>query len=76
MRQAAGRCGTLTFKLYASAALVEESSGAMGHRHVSDGCRTYWQAPADSVGQMGQELVDYAANSEGKEKKAGDVEVF
>merc|ERR1719323_1099621 len=36
------------------------------HRHVSDGYRTYWQAPLDSVKQMVQELVDYAAQTEGK----------
>jgi len=36
------------------------------HRHVSDGYRTYWQAPLDSVKQMVGELVDYAAKSEGK----------
>ena len=36
------------------------------HRRVSDGYRTYWQAPLDSVKQMVQELVDYAAKTEGK----------
>merc|ERR1712127_462096 len=36
------------------------------HRHVSDGYRTYWQAPVDSVKQMVQELIDYAATMEGK----------
>jgi len=36
------------------------------HRHVSDGYRTYWQAPLDTVKQMVQELVDYAAKTEGK----------
>merc|ERR1712051_207254 len=36
------------------------------HRHVSDGYRSYWQAPMDSVKQMVQELVDYAAKTEGK----------
>merc|ERR1712012_1188444 len=36
------------------------------HRHVSDGYRSYWQAPLDSVTQMVQELVDYAAQNEGK----------
>merc|ERR1719210_1953776 len=36
------------------------------HRHVSDGYRSYWQAPLDSVKQMVQELVDYAAKTEGK----------
>merc|ERR1719429_310897 len=36
------------------------------HRHVSDGYRSYWQAPLDSVTQMVQELVDYAARTEGK----------
>merc|ERR1719346_619547 len=36
------------------------------HRHVSDGFRSYWQAPLDSVKQMVQELVDYAAQDEGK----------
>merc|ERR1719461_2278872 len=36
------------------------------HRHVSNGYRSYWQAPLDSVTQMIQELVDYAARTEGK----------
>ena len=36
------------------------------HRHVSDGYRSFWQAPLDSVKQMVQELVDYAAKTEGK----------
>merc|ERR1719203_2684437 len=36
------------------------------HRHVSDGYRSYWQAPMDSVKQMIQELVDYAAKTGGK----------
>merc|ERR1711992_234432 len=36
------------------------------HRHVSDGYRSYWQAPVDTVKQMVQELVDYAAKNEGK----------
>merc|ERR1712241_985066 len=36
------------------------------HRHVSDGYRSYWQAPLDTVTQMVQELVDYAAQNEGK----------
>merc|ERR1712232_297639 len=36
------------------------------HRHVSDGYRSYWQAPLDTVTQMVQELVDYAARTEGK----------
>merc|ERR1712073_14447 len=36
------------------------------HRHVSDGYRTYWQAPLDSVKQMVDELIDYAAKNEGK----------
>jgi len=36
------------------------------HRHVSDGYRSYWQAPVDSVKAMVQELVDYAAKTEGK----------
>ena len=36
------------------------------HRHVSDGYRSYWQAPLDSVAQMVQELVDYAAQNVGK----------
>jgi len=36
------------------------------HRHVSDGYRSYWQAPLDSVQPMLQELVDYAAKTEGK----------
>merc|ERR1740129_1792205 len=35
------------------------------HRHVSDGFRMYWQAPVDSVTDMVQELVDYAASNEG-----------
>merc|ERR1712241_1015550 len=34
------------------------------HRHVSDGYRSYWQAPLDSVQQMLQELVDYASKTE------------
>merc|ERR1712241_1598412 len=36
------------------------------HRHVSDGYRSYWQAPLDSVQQMLQELVDYASKTEGQ----------
>merc|ERR1712209_282125 len=36
------------------------------HRHVSDGYRSYWNAPLDSVKQMVEELVDYAAKNEGK----------
>jgi len=36
------------------------------HRHVSDGYRTYWQAPLDSVKQMVDELIAYAAKNEGK----------
>jgi len=36
------------------------------HRHVSDGYRSYWEAPLDSVKQMVEELVDYAAKNEGK----------
>merc|ERR1719512_497670 len=36
------------------------------HRHVSDGYRSYWQAPGDSVKAIVQELVDYAAKTEGK----------
>merc|ERR1712176_1048464 len=36
------------------------------HRHVSDGYRSYWQAPLDSVKQMVGELTDYAAKNEGK----------
>merc|ERR1711884_279471 len=36
------------------------------HRHVSDGYRSYWEAPLDSVMQMVEELVDYAAKNEGK----------
>merc|ERR1719210_389233 len=36
------------------------------HRHVSDGYRSYWQAPLDTMTQMIQELVDYAARTEGK----------
>merc|ERR1719464_1000989 len=35
------------------------------HRHVCDGYRMYWQAPLGSVKQMVQELVDYAAKTEG-----------
>merc|ERR1739846_217982 len=35
------------------------------HRHASDGFRMYWQAPVDSVKQMIQELVDYAATLKG-----------
>jgi len=41
------------------------------HRNVSDGYRTYWQAPLDSVKQMVQELVDYAAKTEGKGEIVG-----
>merc|ERR1712209_48268 len=40
------------------------------HRHVSDGYRSYWQAPLDTVKTMLQELSDYAAKMEGK---GGDV---
>merc|ERR1712045_661668 len=36
------------------------------HRHVSDGYRSYWQAPLDSVKQMLQELVDFASKTEGQ----------
>jgi len=36
------------------------------HRHVSDGYRSYWQAPLDTVKPMVQELSDYAAKMEGK----------
>merc|ERR1719327_1479366 len=36
------------------------------HRHVSDGYRSYWQAPLDTVKTMLQELSDYAAKMEGK----------
>jgi len=36
------------------------------HRHVSDGYRSYWQAPLASVKTMVQELIDYAAKTEGK----------
>jgi len=36
------------------------------HRHASDGYRAYWQAPLDTVKDMVQELVDYAAKNEGK----------
>merc|ERR1719210_2248937 len=36
------------------------------HRHVSDGYRSYWQAPLDTVKTMLQELSDYAATMEGK----------
>merc|ERR1712051_19089 len=41
------------------------------HRHVSDGYRSHWQAPLDSVKQMVQELVDYAAKTEGKGEVVG-----
>merc|ERR1719410_2269837 len=41
------------------------------HRHVSDGFRMYWQAPIDSVSDMVQELVDCAANNEGKGDAVG-----
>merc|ERR1719414_2647349 len=34
------------------------------HRHVSDGYRSYWQAPLGSVQQMLEELVDFAASSQ------------
>jgi len=36
------------------------------HRHVSDGYRSYRQAPLDTVKPMVQELSDYAAKMEGK----------
>merc|ERR1712045_1114597 len=36
------------------------------HHHVSDGYRSYWQAPLDTVKTMLQELSDYAAKMEGK----------
>merc|ERR1712242_309800 len=36
------------------------------HRHVSDGFRVFWQAPVDSVKDMVQELVDYAAAAQGQ----------
>merc|ERR1719471_937658 len=36
------------------------------HRHVSDGYRSYWKAPLDSVQTMVQELIDFAAKTEGK----------
>ena len=36
------------------------------HRHVSDGFRMYWQALVDSVKQMVQKLVGYAAEAEGE----------
>merc|ERR1719203_2316504 len=36
------------------------------HCHASDDYTSYWQAPLDSVKQMVQELVDYAAKIEGK----------
>merc|ERR1719512_79647 len=36
------------------------------HRHVSDGYRSFWQAPLNTVTSMVQELVDYAAKNEGK----------
>merc|ERR1712079_106573 len=41
------------------------------HRHVSDGYRSYWQAPLDTVKTMLQELSDYAAKMEGKGKVVG-----
>merc|ERR1712127_15071 len=41
------------------------------HGHVSDGYRSYWQVPLDSVKQMVQELVDYAAKNEGKGEVVG-----
>merc|ERR1712242_417612 len=41
------------------------------HRHVSDGFRMYWQAPVDSVKDMVQELVEYAASNEGKGEVVG-----
>mmetsp|Transcript_51574 Transcript_51574/g.154136 ORF Transcript_51574/g.154136 Transcript_51574/m.154136 type:complete len:302 (+) Transcript_51574:2-907(+) len=45
---------------------LKEGPLRMEFRHVSDGYRAYWQAPRDSVKQMVQELVGYAAKSEGK----------
>merc|ERR1712117_933235 len=36
------------------------------HRHVSDGFRIFWEAPVDSVKDMVQELVDYAAAAQGQ----------
>merc|ERR550532_3960615 len=36
------------------------------HRHVSDGFRMFWQAPVDSIKDMVQELVDFAAKTEGQ----------
>merc|ERR1712079_342293 len=41
------------------------------HRHVSDGYRSYWKAPLDTVKTMLQELSDYAAKMEGKGKVVG-----
>merc|ERR1712127_1074392 len=41
------------------------------HRHVSDGYRTYWQAPLDSVQKMIQELIEYASKTEGKREVVG-----
>merc|ERR1712165_440129 len=43
------------------------------HRHVSDGYRSYWQAPLDSVKTMLQELSDYAAKMEGKGELSGSA---
>mmetsp|Transcript_30853 Transcript_30853/g.97007 ORF Transcript_30853/g.97007 Transcript_30853/m.97007 type:complete len:240 (+) Transcript_30853:134-853(+) len=47
---------------------LKEGPLRMEFRHVSDGYRAYWQAPRDSVKQMVQELVDYAAKSEGVQR--------
>merc|ERR1719245_1066801 len=41
------------------------------HRHVSDGYRSYWEAPLDSVKQMVEELVDFASKNEGKGEVVG-----
>merc|ERR1712127_1115027 len=41
------------------------------HRHVSDGYRTYWKAPLDSVKGMVQEITTYAAKNEGKGEVVG-----
>merc|ERR1719471_1482035 len=41
------------------------------HRHVSDGYRSYWQAPVDTVQKMLQELINYAAKNEGKGEEVG-----
>merc|ERR1712045_1020740 len=41
------------------------------HRHVSDGFRVFWQAPVDSVMDMVQELVEYAAAAQGQDSFVG-----